>query len=119
MDNANMHQPLTDAAIESEIKAKGLTAPRVTPAQIDALMHGVTVQTHHFPGTTTMVAVAFLPGGFSVGIGHSACASPANFDPEIGAKIAADNALKAARESLWELEGYALKKELAKPAYQD
>jgi len=103
---------LTDAAIESEIKAKGLTAPRVTPHQIDALMAGVTVQTHRFPGTTTMVAMAFLSNGFSVGYGMSACASPENFDAEIGAKIATDNALKAAREELWKLEGYALKKQL-------
>lgn len=103
---------LTDAATESEIKAKGLTAPRVTPHQIDALMAGVKVKTHHFPGTTTMVAVAFSADGFSVGVGTSACASPENFDAELGAKIATANALKEARQKFWELEGYVLKKQL-------
>lgn len=105
---------LTDAAIESEIKAKGLTAARVTPHQIDALMVGINLQTHHFPGTTTIVAMAFLPNGFSVGYGMSACASPENFNEEIGIKIATDNALKDARDQLWILEGYALKKEISK-----
>lgn len=105
-----------DVAIEARIKAKGLTAARVTPAQIDALMVGVTVQTHHFPGTTTTVAMAFLPNGFSVGFGMSACASPQNFDAEEGVKNSTDNALRDAREQLWKLEGYALKQQLSEDA---
>jgi len=107
---------MDDQAIEQEIQAKGLTAPRVTPGQINALMDGVTVQTHRFPGTTTMVAAAFLPSGFSVGFGISACASPENFNEEIGAKIATENAREDAREELWKLEGYALKLRLSAAA---
>lgn len=101
-----------DVAIESLIKEKGLNAPRVTPAQIDALLVGLEVKTNVFAGTTTTVAAAFLPNGFCVATATSACVDPANFDAEIGAKVATDKVLHAAREKLWELEGYCLKKEL-------
>lgn len=40
--------------------------------------------------------------------GESACASPENFDPEIGRKIAYDNAFN----KIWLLEGYLLKEKL-------
>lgn len=107
---------MNDAAIEREIQAKGLTAPRVTTAEVDALMSGVEVRTHVFPGTTTTVAAAFLANGFCLGTAISACADPANFDPEIGANIATGKALALAREKVWELEGYALKLKLAELA---
>lgn len=45
---------MTEETIEQEIQRKGLTAPRVTPAQIDATI--AHVQYHVFPGTTTTVA---------------------------------------------------------------
>ncbi len=48
-----------------------------------------------------------LENGFTV-TGESACASPENFDAEIGKKIAYDNA----REKIWLLEGYLLKENL-------
>ena len=48
-----------------------------------------------------------LENGFTV-TGESACASPENFDAEIGKKIAYDNA----REKIWLLEGYLLKEKL-------
>jgi hypothetical protein len=41
-------------------------------------------------------------------IGKSAAASMANFDEEIGQKVAYDNA----REQIWQLEGYLLKQSL-------
>lgn len=103
---------MNEHAIEQEIQAKGKTAARITPDQIDAMMGGVTVRTHVFEGTTTTIAVAFDTNGFSLATGLSACASPENFDREIGEKIATQNALTAAREELWRLEGYVLKKRL-------
>lgn len=39
---------------------------------------------------------------------ESACASPQNFDAEIGEKIAYENA----RNKIWQLEGYLLKEQL-------
>ncbi len=103
---------MTDNEIEQEIQNKGLNAPRVEPDQIDALVASLEYKYHVFPGTTCTVAAAFLPNGFVVAIGQSACASPDNFNAQLGAKIARANAEKEARAKLWELEGYALKKTL-------
>jgi hypothetical protein len=88
-------------------------APSVLPSTIDALIASLTFATYVFPGTTLTVAAAFLPDGFAVALGESACVSPENFNADLGAKYAVDNARAAAREKLWELEGYVLKKQLA------
>lgn len=82
---------------------------RVTPEQIDKLMAGVEVRTHVFPGTTSTVAIAALPDGFVIGIGHSACLDPKAFDAETGIKMATADAMKKARDKAWELEGYLLR----------
>ena len=95
-----------EAAIEAEIQAKGLDAPRLTPAQIDAAIAGEDY--HVFPGTTLTFCVLVLRNGFVV-TGESAAASPANFDEEIGRKIARDNA----RQKIWALEGYLLRERLS------
>jgi hypothetical protein len=95
-----------EAAVEAEIQSKGLTAPRVTPQMIDETIVGE--QYHVFPGTTVTVCCLTLRNGFTV-IGESACASPENFNPELGRKIARDNA----RGKIWALEGYALRNKLA------
>ena len=95
-----------EQAIEKEILDKGLTAPRLTPAHIDSVIHDA--KYHVIPGTTVTVCCLVLANGFTV-IGHSAAASPANFDQEIGRKIAFSNA----REQVWALEGYLLKQTLS------
>ena len=41
--------------------------------------------------------------------GESACASPENYNAEIGRKIARENA----KQKIWALEGYVLKNKLA------
>ena len=51
--------------------------------------------------------VLVLSNGFTV-TGESACASPENFDAEIGRKIARQNA----EAKVWPLMGYALKQRL-------
>ena len=56
---------------------------------------------------TLTFCVLILKNGFTV-TGESACASPDNFDAEIGKKIAYQNA----REKIWMLEGYLLKQKL-------
>ena len=96
-----------ESAIESEIQSKGLVAPRLTPALIDATI--VSGAYHVFPGTTTTVCLLGLKNGYSV-IGESACASVENFDEELGRKIAYDNA----RNKIWQLEGYLLRQKLSK-----
>jgi hypothetical protein len=95
-----------EKAIEAEIQAKGLTAPRVTVADIDATI--VAEQYHVFPGTTLTVCCLVLRNGFTV-TGESAAASPSNFDEALGRKIARDNA----RHKIWTLEGYALRERLS------
>lgn len=94
-----------EQAIENEIQAKGLNAPRLTPSSIDNVIVGE--QYHVFPGTTLTVCALTLLNGFNV-TGESAAASPENFDEEIGRKIARANA----REKIWALEGYLLKQTL-------
>jgi hypothetical protein len=98
-----------EAAIENEIMAKGLNAPRLTPALIDEQI--IAEAFHVFPGTTMTVCALTLRNGFIV-IGESAAASPENFDREIGEKIARDNA----RGKIWALEGYQLRTRLAMQA---
>jgi hypothetical protein len=97
---------MNDQAIEQEIQDKGLTAPRVTPQRVDEVIVGEDY--HVFPGTTLTVCCLTLTNGFTV-TGESACASPENFDTELGRKIARDNA----KQKIWALEGYALRDRLA------
>lgn len=122
--------PMNDNQIEQEIQAKGLTAPRVTPADLEANI----ASEHYFtagdgycgacaslpefaampegerlispPETLDLLTfcVLVLRNGFTV-TGESACASPENFDAELGRKIARQNAVA----KVWPLMGYALK----------
>ena len=96
---------MNDKQIEQEIVAKGLTAPRITPQRIEDVIVGA--QYHIFEGTTLTVCCLHLENGFTV-LGESACASPENFDAELGQKIAKDNA----KNKIWALEGYALRNKL-------
>ena len=96
-----------EQAVEAEIQAKGLNAPRLNPAHIDAQIAAEAF--HVFPGTVLTVCALTLQNGFMV-VGKSAPASAANFDAELGRKIARDDA----RNQIWALEGYLLRSRLAK-----
>lgn len=115
---------MNEQEIESEIIARGLTAPRITPADIDAKIadcyyftaeNGVldakedmTILTgYHSQLKLLTFCVLILRNGFIV-TGESACASPENFNAEIGRKIAFENA----RNKIWHLEGYLLKQRI-------
>ena len=99
---------MDDQTVEKEIQAKGLTAPRITPGDIQALMDRVHY-IHYIPqGTTSTFVHAYLDGKFFLASGHSACVSPENFNAEIGYSIALGKAVDAAKDKLWELEGYRL-----------
>lgn len=163
---------MKDHSIEQEIVAKGLTAPRVTPADIEANIAGEYFFTAEqavsgvndamvgrflvwklpkdfapdagisfkegawWPSGTNLlhagqakemleevvggapvlpalslltICVLVLRNGFTV-TGESACASPENFDAELGRKIARQNAV----EKIWPLMGYELRSNLAK-----
>jgi len=94
-----------ETAIEAELQAKGLTAPRLTPEHIDGCIIGEDY--HVFERSCLTVCALTLRNGFTV-TGESACASPENFDAEIGRKIARSNA----RDKIWALEGYLLRTSL-------
>jgi len=96
---------MNEEQVEDAIKQKGLTAPRLTPELIDGTI--VDEHYHVFPGTTVTVCALELENGFCV-VGHSAAASPENFDAELGRQIARRNA----REKIWALEGYLLRQRL-------
>jgi hypothetical protein len=97
---------MSEQAIEQEIQAKGLNAPRLTPEHIDAQI--VSEAYHVFPGTTTTVCCLKLRNGFTV-IGESAAVSAENFDEQIGRTVACNDA----RRKVWRLEGYLLREKLS------
>ena len=99
---------MNDQTIEQEIQQKGLTAPRITKEQIDALMKRVIYFVVVPSGSTSTFVHAYLDGKFFLASGHSACVSPENFNAELGEKISLNKAEAAARYKLWELEGYRL-----------
>lgn len=96
---------MNDNEIEQKIQDKGLTAPRLTPDDINNVI--VAEMYHVFPGTTTMVCCLVLKNGYTV-TGESACISVENYDEEIGKQVARDNAVN----KIWMLEGYLLKERL-------
>lgn len=102
LDRVNI---MTDKDIEKEIQDKKLTAPRITPDMLENVI--VSEQYHVFPNTTFTACLLTLLNGYTV-IGESACASPENFNAELGRKIARDNA----KNKIWALEGYLLRDKL-------
>lgn len=133
MKTTTNQKETTMLSIEQEIQAKGLTAPRVTPADIEANIASESyftasdgrrgaIQMGTYSGreapqendvdldalSLLTFCVLVLRNGFTV-TGESACASPENFNAELGCKIARKNAI----EKCWPLMGYALKERLA------
>lgn len=118
---------MNDKDIEQEIQDKGLTAPRVTPDDVEANISNEYYFTaaqgilqawedtdlgpREYNPTDAMYCLTFcvlaLNNGFTV-TGESACASPENFDAEIGRKIARQNAVA----KIWPLMGYELRSKL-------
>lgn len=98
---------MNDQDIEKEILNKCLTAPRVTPEHLNSVI--ANEQYYVFPGTTFTSCLLTLSNGFNVH-GESACASPENFDYDLGKSIAKENA----KNKIWVLEGYLLKDQISK-----
>lgn len=110
---------MSNIDIEQEIQSKNLTAPRITPQHIESVILAETYFTaadgaiatgddYHDSLALLTFCVLTLQNGFTV-TGESACASPENFDAEIGRKIARQNAVN----KIWMLEGYLLKQHLS------
>ena len=96
---------MNDTEIEKEIQEKNLNAPRLTPKGIDNAI--VSAEYYTFPGLKQTVCCLTLRNGFTV-VGESACVSPANYNKELGDKIAYDNA----RDKVWAFEGYLLQQDI-------
>lgn len=136
---ASITLPVVDPgpdSLEREIQAKADNGPRVTPA---ALKDEI-ASTHYFTAADGVAGAKFnavprltvgidtspsplhlltfcvlvLRNGFTV-IGHSACASPENYNKEIGERIARENA----ERQIWPLLGFRLRDELARPVLTD
>lgn len=111
-------------SLEREIQTKASNAPRVTPADIEANIRAETYFTA-FDGFMAddrdmavqdadalkllTFCVLVLRNGYTV-VGHSACASPENFNAEIGRRVARENA----EREVWPLLGFRLRDELAR-----
>lgn len=107
-------------ATEAEC-ALGRTAPRVSLTDIEKNIYMVGYARGSnimFPGDTAeevayeatkslTVCIMVLRNGFTI-IGKSAPASPANFDAELGRKLAYEDAVR----QVWPLMGYALRQSL-------
>ncbi|RXU11598.1 MULTISPECIES: Gp49 family protein [Pseudomonas syringae group] len=104
------------STLEAQIVGLGLTAPRILPEQIDALVDSLSIHTYVIPGTTTTVAAAIDSLGFVVALGQASAVSAANFNEAIGRNHATSKAKAAAREEFWKLEGYRLKRNLHEAA---
>lgn len=117
--------------LEAAIVAAGATkAPRINPDDIK----GNIVSEHYFTASQALVGetrgpewqatpkeldlltfcVMVLANGFTV-TGESACASPENFNADIGRKIARQNAVA----KIWPLMGYELRQRLHEAALRD
>jgi hypothetical protein len=97
----HIHSPdTTDPGIEREIIAKGLTAPRVTPADLEAaIAHTEYVKHVSYSGQVLRWAVLTTHNGYAVTGRPSVAVSPSNDDEEIGCKVARENA----KQELWPL----------------
>lgn len=100
----------SDIQIEQTIQQKGLTAPRVSLADLEANIADVEYVKHVSKGGGILRwAVITTQNGFSVTGRPSAAVSVKNDNQEIGEKVAYENA----KSELWPLMGYALKEKIS------
>ena len=102
----------SEQIFEQRMKDLGLDAPRLTPQSIEDVI--LKSEYYVYPDTQLTVCCIYLKNGFTV-TGESACASPENFNEQIGQEIA----FKQAKEKIWQLEGYLLKQRLFEAQLKD
>lgn len=95
----------SEQQLEQEIQAKGLNAPRLTPAIIDSLIGSKSFTM--MPSGRCMVCELTLKSGPTF-YGMSIVASPENFDFSIGEKVSFENA----RDEVWAYEGSKLRERI-------
>ena len=97
--------------IDIEAELKKLRAAHITADHIENMV--ADIQFHVFPNTTTTVCCLTLTNKFTV-IGQSACVVTANFNAELGQKLAFEDA----KHKIWQLEGYVLARIINNIAYE-
>ena len=111
---------MTPAALQAEIVSEhyftafdGVAGAAYNEASPDGVLRPFSFKAQGALGLLTF-CVLVLRNGFTVH-GVSACASPENFDAEVGRKIARQNAVSR----IWPLMGYELRSQLARPVLTD
>jgi hypothetical protein len=106
IDPKQLAQDLTnDQALADKLKDYGVTAPRITPQDIEDNID--TIWYWQVPDNLAVVcALRMKNGAFT--FGHSVPVSAANFVLEVGQQVA----LKKAKDQMWELLGFQLKSKL-------
>lgn len=100
-----MEKPTDPVVREDQIRQVASKGPRVTLGRVQSRVRRVM---HLQPtGTTLTICVIELLNGTYI-TGESACVSPANFNKELGERIAYENAV----QKIWALEGYLLRERL-------
>lgn len=112
---------MTTSSTPSDAEIAGIsTAPRITPelvraniAAINYLNAGKASENSRIPATAPMFLITYciltLANGYTV-TGFSVCASPENFDEQIGQRLA----YKHAEDQVWGLMAYELRSKLTK-----
>lgn len=96
--------------LEQRLQDLGLTAPRITPQQLeDNIVHTEIVKHVAPSGQVLRWAVLTTKNGYAVTGRPSVSVSSANDNESIGREIAIENA----KQELWPLMGYELKTKLA------
>lgn len=103
----DVFEPTSDADLEKQVEALKPSAPRLTPAHIQATIVGEIYT--RIEGTLTTICTLTLRNGYTVVGVNNGPVSPENFDQTLGCEYA----YKAAVDQIWTLEGYLLKEFLA------
>lgn len=82
---------------------------KVSAEHIEKLVASLTFKFARVSDTTVTGCWAFLPNGFQVGYGESACVDPKEYKQDDGEKYAKERCIQVATNELWKLEGYMLK----------
>ena len=82
---------------------------KVAFAHVQALIASLSFKFERVGETAVTGCWAFLPNGFQVGYGESACVDPNEYKQADGEKYAKERCVVNATNKLWELEGYLLK----------
>jgi hypothetical protein len=91
--------------VEAQELVATKTAPKITLADLKAKIE----HAEYFAHGQLTICILTTRNGFKL-VGKSAPASPENFDPAVGERLAYEDAIRP----LWQLEGYLLREQLSR-----